>query len=325
MKTAFLSTALIVCASFAFAEGSLGVTSMIVNDAAGERPLNVSLWYQGSGGTQQNFGSNAVFEGVRAGGDASFTGGPLPVVLVSHGGLRSSDDSGAWLSAELAKAGFLAVEVNGPRPETAADAVNEIWQRSNDVSLALTAILNDTVWADRVDPSRISVVGFALGGTAALALSGGELDPQAFVQSCSTPSEEPDCAWYDAQDVAMDSVNMRELIEPRDDRRISTVVAISPEYAGVFSDDLPSIKVPALLVSLGSEIPLEASNQTEIIARLTLPTASMFDAFSVCTPAGPEILVEDGGDPALCGVSVEERQRVHDSIATQIVDFLGER
>lgn len=324
MKTAFLSIAMIACASLVCAEGSFGVTSIAVVDGTGTRPLNVSLWYPATGGTEEYIGANAVFAGVRAGGEAPFAGGPLPVVIVSHGGLRSSENSGAWLSAKLANAGFLAVEVNAPRPATATDAVNEIWQRSNDVSMALTALLSDPVWAARVDPDRVSVVGFALGGTAALALGGGEFDPQAFVQSCNTVIGGPDCAWYGAQNVTLGAVNLRELAEPRRDERINSVIAISPEYVNVFSDGLSSLSVPTLLVTLGSETAAEEAYQTDAITQLKLLSATIFDAFPVCTPAGPDILAQDGGDPALCGVSVEAQQLVHGAIAGQIVDFLSE-
>ncbi|WP_419408576.1 hypothetical protein [Primorskyibacter sp. 2E107] len=49
-----------------------------------------------------------------------------------------------------------------------------------------------------------------------------------------------------------------------------------------------------------------------------------FDAFGVCTEAGPTILSEDGGDPALCGASAEARIAAHRTIAQRIIAFLKE-
>ncbi|MGL4557997.1 MAG: alpha/beta hydrolase family protein, partial [Afipia sp.] len=107
--------------------------------------------------------------------DAPITQGQFPLILVSHGGLRSAEDSGAWLSSALARSGRIVVEVNGPRPGTGAEAVNEIWRRAHQLSRALDAILSDPEWADHIDPDDVSVVGFALGGTAALEVAGAEI------------------------------------------------------------------------------------------------------------------------------------------------------
>lgn len=59
-------------------------------------------------------------------------------------------------------------------------------------------MLADRVWNGRIDPNRISVVGFALGGTAALSVAGAKLDAERYVQSCTADgsTEGPDCGWY---------------------------------------------------------------------------------------------------------------------------------
>ncbi|MEM7173599.1 MAG: hypothetical protein AAF530_25795 [Pseudomonadota bacterium] len=328
MKYAICLSLVVVCASPAFSDQSLGVASINVTDEDQTRPLSLSLWYPGDGGTQETVAGNAVFTGVIAGRDASKTVDRLPVVMISHGGLRSAGDSGAWLSAALARAGYLAVEINAPRPSKAADAVNEIWHRPKDVSRALDAILNDPAWSEHIDQGRISVVGFALGGTAALALGGGEFEPQSFVRSCNTIGAGPDCAWFQAQNVVLGSVDRDELTESRRDSRVSSIVAVSPEYLDVFFNGLPSINlssihVPALLVSLGSNNTSHSSAQANNFTQAAFPDASMFDGFQICTSAGPAILSDEGGDPALCGTSAKERQRTHEAIVGEIVAFLG--
>lgn len=101
------------------------------------RPLSVSIWYPSEEKASGTVGGTPVFVGVAAAPNAEFTQSALPLVVVSHGGLRSATDSGAWLSSSIARAGFVVAEINAPRPDNAAVALNEIWQRPQDISRAI--------------------------------------------------------------------------------------------------------------------------------------------------------------------------------------------
>ncbi|MEP3277461.1 MAG: hypothetical protein ABJN26_14280 [Stappiaceae bacterium] len=323
MKFACCIALLFACASPCFADQSVGVTSLGVAATDNGRPLTLSIWYPAEGGTAEKVGGNAVFLGVSAGRDAPIGDGRFPLALVSHGGLRSATDSGAWLSGALAQAGYIAVEVNSPRPGSAKEAVNEIWQRPNDMTRALNTILSNSNWAGSIDPTRVSIVGFALGGTAALALAGGAFEPAPFLQSCNTALG-PDCDWYKAQNVSLDTVDQQQLAMLRQDPRITSVAAIDPEYVDVFADRLASVNTPTLIVSLGDEDKLGQEDLSPNLGKSAIPGANMFDGFATCTAAGPAILSNDGGNPDLCGSSAEARERVHRTIAGQIISFLND-
>lgn len=314
MKFALLLSLFALSASAACADQTIGVATVV--DRHADRPLTMTLWYPGTGGTVEVVGGNAVFTGVTAARDAAVAMESLPVVLVSHGGLRSAADSGAWLSAGLARAGYLAVEINAPRATSAAQGVNEIWQRPADVTRALDALTSDPAWSASLDPTRIATVGFALGGTAALALAGGLFDTTAYLQSCTPPHSGPDCGWFAAQGVALTSADGPALASPRRDPRIGSVVAIAPELVDVFADGLSTVAVPSLILSLGA-----AQSGTGAVPQTTL-AATVFDGFAVCTPAGPDILREDGGDPAICGDSPSARDAAHAAILADVLRFL---
>lgn len=118
-----------LCAAPAVAEPIVGVQTAAAHDDDNLRNLSLSVWYPAQeGGSREDVGGNAIFIGQPAYRDAAMAPGPYPLVLLSHGGLRSAADSGAWLSVRLAEKGFIVVEVNGPRPNSAKAAVNEIWQ-----------------------------------------------------------------------------------------------------------------------------------------------------------------------------------------------------
>lgn len=160
-----ISLALIVAAAPCLAETAAGFAHLRDTSVA-ERPLSMSIWYPSEEQASGTIGGNAVFEGASAASDAPFLEGALPLVVLSHGGLRSATDSGAWLSSSIAQAGFVVVEVNAPRPDNAHVALNEIWQRPQDIRRVIDLVLSDEAWGPRIDESKVSVAGFALGATA---------------------------------------------------------------------------------------------------------------------------------------------------------------
>ncbi len=321
MRSAFSVALFASLASSCLAEQSPGMVRL--EDAAGsERPLVLSIWYPATDGASEEIGGNAVFKGGFGAPNAPVAAGRFPLILMSHGGLRSANDSGAWLSAALARAGFIVAEINAPRPDSAQSAVDEIWRRPGDISRAVDLMLNSDAWADHIEPSRVSAVGFALGGAAALAVAGGRADVRPFLRACDDISiAGPDCAWYAAQDVALSSVDQKELARSRHDPRITSAVAINPEYMSVFSDGMALVEIPALVLSLGDGQP-RADLEGKLISEVVISDLHSFDGFPACTEAGPEVLSEEEGDPAICGVSAEARERAHDEIARQIASFL---
>lgn len=324
MRTAFVLLAALTGASPGLAEP--GMVSLATDAAAGPRSLAVSVWYPAHDAASVEIGGNAVFEGAAAIPGGRVAAGPFPLVLVSHGGLRSAADSGAWLSAALAESGYIAVEVNAPRIDEAKQAVDEIWRRPEDLGRALTLLLDHADWSGRIDTDRVFAVGFALGGTAALALAGRDLDVEGYMRSCDDDDDGggdgrgaqpgPDCGWFAAGGASPAMVDRERLAASRRDPRVAAVVAISPEYLDKLSP--APAGVPTAVVSLGgsgAEDPGEA-------AGITIADATPFDAFPVCTEAGPRILSEEGADPALCG-ETRARERIHAEIVAKITSFLA--
>lgn len=313
-----------LCALPAIADTRIGVQRIVTDGGESSRQLSLSVWYPaGEGGAPEDVGGNAVFQGQPGYLDAPMADGSHPLVMLSHGGLRSAANSGAWLAARLAEAGQVVVEVNGPRPGSAQGAVDEVWRRSEDISLALDRVLNDPALSGAVDPGRIAVAGYALGGTAALALAGGRFDANAYGSTCKTDRDGPDCAWYAAQDVTLGSVDGEMMERPYRDPRIATAIALDPEHAGVFRPDSlaePDAEIHVIWLGPQDRDPFDAFD----LSRTVFESATRLDAFPVCTEAGPAILAEDGGDPALCGADATARADVHDTIADRIGALLDQ-
>ncbi|OSP53594.1 hypothetical protein [Pseudoruegeria sp. SK021] len=314
-----ISLALILAATPCLAEKAAGF-SHLRDTLVAERPLLLSIWYPSEEQASGTIGGNAVFEGAPAASDAPVPEGTFPVVVVSHGGLRSATDSGAWLSSSIAREGYVVVEVNAPRPDNAAVATNEIWQKPQDIRRAIDLVLADEAWGPRIDESKVSVVGFALGATAALSIAGAKMDTARYLRSCNAASTAagPDCRWYAAQGIDLSETSAEGLAGLAQDLRVSSVIAVNPEYPVALSA-VPA-GISALQISLGD--PGQTSGGGETAQAVVMPEASAFDAFAVCTDAGPEILMEEEGDPSLCGVSTEARQAAHQAVSDVIISFL---
>jgi predicted dienelactone hydrolase len=317
-----LSLALILAAGPGLAEPAAGIRHL--SDVSGEaRPLALSIWYPSDDQATATVGGNAVFQGASAAADAPLPNGPLPLVVVSHGGLRSADDSGARLSSSIAEAGYVVVEVNAPRPANGAAALDEIWRRPQDISRAVDLMLADGAWNTRIDKERISVVGVALGATAALFVAGARLDIDGYMQSCTVDDGAwaPDCGWYARQGVALTQTNGDGLARLAADPRVTSAVAIDPEYLGALG--AAPAEVAALLVSLGHQDGSPGAVRTTQSAGI--PEASAFDAFAACTEAGPGILLEEDGDSSLCGMSAGARETIHREVSAAVTSFLEGR
>ncbi|MDF3383118.1 MULTISPECIES: hypothetical protein [Sulfitobacter] len=315
-----LSLALILAAGPSLAQTVPGLAHLRDTSENG-LPLSVSIWYPSEEKSSGTVGGNPVFEGVAAAPNAEFTQSSLPLVILSHGGLRSATDSGAWLSSSIARAGFVVAEVNAQRPDNAEAAVNEIWQRPQNISRAIDLVLADSTWGPRIDETTVSVAGFALGATAALSVGGAELDVTGYLHSCAPEREQPgpDCGWFAAQGVDMSATNPDGLAGMARDPRVTSVIAINPEY----SEDLGSTPadVRALSISLGELARTLADGQPA--PSLVMPQASAFDGFAACTVAGPKILMEEEGDASICGGSLDARRAIHKDVSDAIISFLN--
>lgn len=315
-----LSVLWILLAAPLFAQPVPGV-ARLADTSLASRPLNLSIWYPSDAPTVDTVGGNAVFAGIPAAPTAPRPAGPLPLVVLTHGGLRSTADSGAWLAAGLAQEGVIVVEVSAPRPHNGAEALDEIWQRPRDIRRVIDLMLEDMDWGGRIDQGRIVAVGFALGATASLSVTGMELDVDAYLAACSAPEPlvaGPDCAWLAAGGRDLAQTDRSELAAIERDPRVRAAVAIEPEYVTLLRAS--EGQSPALLITLGQAPEDESAagfSQHDIVA-----DAALADGFGLCTPMGRNILREDGGDPALCGRSDDARQRAHNAILDAIHTFV---
>ncbi|MBW9053885.1 alpha/beta hydrolase family protein [Rhizobium mesosinicum] len=329
-----LSVGLLAANTPAHAADPVGLSFLSVPVPERHGTMEISLWYPATtGGTPVLIGDGPLFKGETVQRDAPAAVGDYPLILLSHGGLKSGPFIGAWMASHLASKGFVVAMMRQPDPQTMTieESIHEIWLRPADLSAALTAIERDDTLPAGIDRNRIGVLGFLVGGTSALSIAGGNLDPDKFARSCDPGGTGIDCAEFASAGIDLHSVDRQKLTRSHLDPRVKATVVIDPEFGTSFTpESLAQISIPVRLVNLGTPETvwpgLRASGLENAIsgARYDLLTnASQYSAFSECKPAGGSILREEGEEPLCQDSEGTNRAAIHDRLAEMVAAAFG--
>ena len=313
------------------ASDSVGVK--IIRVAVPERgtEMDVTLWYPAAGpGRNMLVGDGSpLFQGTAAVAETPMSQGRRPLIVLSQGGLRSGPNIGAWMARQLADSGFVVAMLRQPDPQrlTEEQTLPEIWLRPADVSAALTAILGDGALSPRIETKQIGVLGFQIGGTAALALAGGLLDVASVKASCDAGGVGVDCGRFRKAGLDLHDISLPPLGRSHADPRIKAIVVIDPEFSRSFTQtSLAGISIPVGLINLGKTATIWPGLNAEGLTRFiphaqysVIEEAIQYSAFPECKPAASAILREDR-EEALCDDAVGGRTRaeIHDALARMV-------
>jgi predicted dienelactone hydrolase len=347
MTRRLLLTALIAATLLpltASAETRIGATTLSIPSPQRGKPLAVSVWYPSDAKAPEALiGDNRIFTGAPAKPDAAINPGRYPLILLSHGS-GSRAQGMAWIAASLAEKGFIVAGPDHPGT-TSGDstpiATPRIWERTQDLSNIITWMTGNPTWKASIDPGRIGVLGFSLGGSTALELIGARADLNAYADYCDRYTMMMDCQWFaggfgfvDGERVASPVVKLREFdkahfeqsnLEPR----VTSAVIVDPGLATSFkAESLKEIKVPTTIINLGSpggvavavysyklsaEIPGAQYHQ--------IPGSNHFSFLPVCKPGAKEMMSEAGEvDPICDGEGLRDRAAVHQDADRLIVE-----
>lgn len=294
-------------------------------------PLAGSIWYPASRATYRSLiGDNPVFEGTPALVGAAAPDAPLPLVVVSHGSGGNMDGLG-WLGAGLAARGAMMLAVNHPGSTSGDSSPRRsirLDQRAADLRAALDAALTDPVFGPAIDRTRISVLGFSLGGATALPLAGARIDPPTYSRWCADSPSAPDCMFFAKGGVDLDNPPA-EIGQDMTDPRLSAAIAVDPGFTWAMTPaSLAQIRMPVLAISLGTPpaaVDPVASGLIDALPdarHITLPDTDHYGFLSLCKPGAPALLITVGEDP-ICDIPPGPgRAATHDQALAAISDFL---
>lgn len=314
-------------------ELAAGVQQIVVRSQERGTDLDVIVWYPASpGGEAVLLGESVFFEGTEAMRNAPISTGRFPLILLSHGaGLAGRAEALSWIATALAKEGFIVAAPTHPGntgPDRSAAETMKLWLRPPDLSETLDAIAKSEAFQPHVNADRIGALGLSMGGSTALSIAGGRLDPELLANYCDTNELNASlCDWVRLSGVDLHAMNKQVASRDNRDARIRFVMAIDPVPTDVFAiESFSGISVPVALINLGKEGEIPSTAQAANIANAipdasyeVIEEASHFSMFAECKPGAAEIAVQEGIEEPICtDGNGSSRHTIHE----QLIDMI---
>lgn len=238
----------------------------VLTGATVERQFKVDVYLPSPASTDRSNDLSSAPNGSSAPPNAA----PSPVVVLSHG-LASRRADLRFLADHLASHGFAVVVPEHVGSDAAYqtavsmaeryDASNpaEFIDRPQDVRLALDELERlsqspspaDAAWRDRLDLSRVGLIGHSYGGYTTLAMAGADLDIARLRQICV--GDRP-LANFSAL-LQCDAATLPDHHYRLRDPRIQAAIAITPVAGSIFGPtNIAKIDIPLMLVSGSDDV-----------------------------------------------------------------------
>jgi predicted dienelactone hydrolase len=109
---------------------------------------------------------------------APFTGGPYPLVVVSHG-YSNAPAAMTWITENLASKGYVvaAIEHDDPPITDRAKFDEPVLRRPLDIAFVAATLQRTLASKHWIDPDRTALLGYSMGGYGVLTAAGAVLDP----------------------------------------------------------------------------------------------------------------------------------------------------
>ncbi|MBM06327.1 MAG: hypothetical protein CMH88_08115 [Oceanibulbus sp.] len=287
------------------------------------RPVAASIWYPSANRTYRApVGDGPIFDPTFAFIGPAIAEGEHPLILLSHGSGGNAESLG-WLTSGLVANGAIVLAVNHPGSTSGDSSPRrsvDLEARANDLTAALDMILADPAFAPFIDPDRIGVVGFSLGGATALGLAGVRFDGAAQDTNCSTGPEAADCVFFRLGDVRF--ADYPGFAADARDPRISRAVVVDPGFGGAADPEtLQDALAGITLINLGDTGRLGAAdvgpdgnnlaNRLPAASYVEIAPANHFTFLGTCKPGAAPLLKEEQDDPICTDPEDTDRAAAH--------------
>ena len=108
---------------------------------------------------------------------APFSGGPYPLVIVSHG-YSNAPAAMTWITENLASKGYVvaAIQHDDPPITDSAEFIEPVLRRPLDIAFVASTLQRTLAAKHWIDPRRTALIGYSMGGYGVLTAAGAVLD-----------------------------------------------------------------------------------------------------------------------------------------------------
>lgn len=243
----------------------------------------ISIWYPVKDSVEGTFSNNSwdVFKIVKNQESPSFS----PLIVISHG-YQGNPHQLSWLVLFLTRAGYT---VAGVEHQDLID--NKVhmnhWHRAEDVRFIIDVLLSE----GKIDPKRIGVAGFSLGGTTAVWVMGGrstKLDSLIPSVDFASPKD------YELANQALPSLDKEKMAQDWKDPRIKAAFVMAPGWAWLFDEEsLKKVQIPTYFIAAEEDSVLVTKNNAGFFSKwipysIYKPIKGKVDHFVFVSALSPE-------------------------------------
>lgn len=268
--------------------------------------------------------------------------GKYPLVLMSHGTGGSAPQL-LWLAQALVEAGYVVAAVNhhgntALEPQKYPEGFLLWWERARDLQVVLEQVSNASEWQRFIDPERIAVVGFSLGGYTAMSTLGAITDKKLFNAYCQNATDDFSCQpqpeFSSVLEAFEEVANSQQVVNSNRRQSLSykianlkAAVVIAPALAHSFHpNSLEKITTPTLFIGGSKDRIAQSKANAEYMHSMlpnselaTIDKAHHYSFLSRCTQHGKQSI------PELCespfGIP---REKVHEQAISKTIAFINQ-
>ncbi len=307
---------------------SVGLYTYTLDSELRKSKIQVSVFYPSDEKEEYILGEHKLFISEKFAFEKKILNSRFPVVLLSHGGLRSSNNQINWLAKYLASNGYIVLLTKAKNLDTKS-VIYEPLFRVNDMNIAYKHLSKQAFFKNHLDDKNINIVSFLLGATSSLLYVGVTFDFKKYINQCRSIKKSMDCLWYEKNKISFTNFDTSLVKKVIPLANVKKLILFDTELSTLFNKkSLEGLTQNILIINLANNISLLDNNKLQNNIKNSKYTkvlnSNVFSSFSLCSKKGKKILKGDKNNPNLCSNSNNiDKKVIHNKIEKIVWDYLN--